>query len=85
MSTDRLRPSDRQILAYLDENPPEYVPLIATRLGLPLGHANERMASLVEREYVTPVTNECIYTLTDAGAERLADATCRQSSGVADD
>jgi len=85
MSTDRLRPADRRILAYLDENPPEYVPLIATRLGLPLGHATERMEALVEQEYVTPVTNECIYTLTDAGAERLADAAHGQSSSVADD
>jgi DNA-binding IclR family transcriptional regulator len=85
MSTDRLRPADRRILAYLDENPPEYVPLIATRLGLPLGHANERMEALVEQEYVTPVTNECVYTLTDAGAERLADGASGQSSSVADD
>jgi len=85
MSTNRLRPADRQILAYLDQHPPEYVPLIATRLGLPLGHATERTKSLVERGYVTEVTNECIYTLTDAGAERLADAFGRQSSSVADD
>lgn len=85
MSTDRLRPADRQILAYLEENPPEYVPLIATRLGLPLGHANERMEALVEQGYATPVTNECVYTLTDAGAERLADVARGQSSGVADD
>lgn len=85
MSRNRLRPADRRILAFLDENPPEYVPLIATRLGLPLGHANERMESLVERGYATPVTNECVYTLTDAGAERLADAAREQSSGVADD
>lgn len=85
MSTDRLRPADRQMLAYLDENPPEYVPLIATRLGLPLGHADDRMESLVERGYATPVTNECVYTLTEAGAERLADAAGEQSSGLADD
>lgn len=85
MGSDRLRPADQQILAYLDEHPPEYVPLIATRLGLPLGHATERMESLVDRGYVTPVTNECVYTLTDAGAERLADAAAATSSGVADD
>lgn len=86
MSSNRLRPADRQILAYLDENPPEYIPLMATRLGLPLGHANERTASLVERGLVAPVTNECIYRLTEKGAERLADAAAHSSeSSVADD
>ncbi|MFC7177390.1 winged helix-turn-helix domain-containing protein [Halosegnis marinus] len=85
MSTNRLRPADRQLLAYLDDNPPEYVPLMATRLGLPLGHANDRVAALVERGYVRPVTNECIYRLTDDGRERLADAAADREPGLADD
>lgn len=77
MSADRLRPSDRRILTYLDEHRPEYIPIIATRLGLPLGHADDRVESLVERGYVTAVTNECLYELTAAGERRLAEADTR--------
>ncbi|MFB6118328.1 helix-turn-helix domain-containing protein [Halosegnis sp.] len=71
MADDSLRPADRRILSYLAEHPPEYVPLIATRLGLPLGHADGRVEALAERGYVQPVTNECIYGLTPAGEQRL--------------
>jgi DNA-binding IclR family transcriptional regulator len=87
VGTNTLRPADREILRYLAENPPEYVPLMATRLGLPLGHANERTASLVDRGLVEPVTNECIYRLTAAGEQRLQEATAdaETASEVADD
>lgn len=85
VSTNRLRPADREILRYLAENPPEYVPLIATRLGLPLGHANDRTAALVERGFVQPVTNECIYRLTEAGERRLREAMAETNTEVADD
>lgn len=85
MSSTRLRPADRQLLAYLEDNPPEYVPLMANRLGLPLGHAVDRVDSLVERGYVCAVTNECIYGLTDAGRERLGDAAADREAGFADD
>lgn len=85
MGTDTLRPADREILRYLAKNPPEYVPLMATRLGLPLGHANDRTAALVERGFVEQVTNECIYRLTEAGERRLQEATAEPSTEVADD
>jgi DNA-binding MarR family transcriptional regulator len=85
VGTNTLRPADREILRYLAEHPPEYVPLMATRLGLPLGHANDRTASLVERGLVEPVTNECIYRLTPAGERRLREATAETSAELADD
>lgn len=85
VGTNTLRPADREILRYLAANPPEYVPLMATRLGLPLGHANDRTAALVERELVEPVTNECVYRLTEAGERRLQEATAETKAEVADD
>lgn len=81
MSADRLRPSDGRILRYLDEHAPEYVPPIATRLGLPLGHATGRVESLVERGYLAAVTKECIYGITEAGERTLAET--RQDAGTA--
>lgn len=85
VGTNTLRPADREILRYLAENPPEYVPLMATRLGLPLGHANDRTAALVERGLVRPVTNECIYRITEAGERRLREATTGTNAELADD
>lgn len=71
MSSDRLRPADRRILEYLDSNPPDYVALIANRLGMPTGYTTQRRDVLVERGLIEPVTNEAIYTLTERGERYL--------------
>lgn len=73
VSSDGLRPADRRILEYLDSNPPDYIPLIANRLGLPLGYANDRRDVLVEQGMMRPVTNEAIYQLTEQGEQYLAE------------
>lgn len=71
MPPHELRPADERILEYLGAHPPEYIPLIANRLGMPLGYAQRRCERLVERGLMEPVTNEAIYRLTDRGARVL--------------
>lgn len=80
MSTDSLRPADRRILEYLRENPPEYIPLIANRLGMNLSYAERRCEILVERELMKPVTNEAIYRLTERGAQYLTEEVAAQAA-----
>jgi len=63
---------DRRILAYLDANLPEYVPLVANRLGVHLDFAETRFERLVDEGMFTAVTNESIYTITDRGRAVLA-------------
>lgn len=67
-----MHPADRRILEYLGEHPPDYVPLVANRLGLNLSHAERRVEVLVDRGLVEPVTEESIYGLTDRGEVLLA-------------
>ncbi|WP_435197256.1 winged helix-turn-helix domain-containing protein [Natronomonas sp. EA1] len=72
MDPHELRPADERILEYLGNNPPEYIPLIANRLGMPNGYAKRRCELLIDRGLMEPVTNEAIYRLTDRGARVLA-------------
>jgi DNA-binding Lrp family transcriptional regulator len=71
MEPEDLRPVDRRILQQLDEHGPEYVPLVATRLGLPLGYAERRFERLAEAGLLEPVTNEVVYHPTDEGRQYL--------------
>ena len=75
MEPNGLRSVDVSILEYLERHPPEYVPLVANRLGVHLGYAERRFATLIEQEMVTAVTNESIYTITDRGRAVLDPAT----------
>lgn len=72
MRPDWIRTADERMLRYLDENPPDYVPLMASRLNVHLEYAERRVALLVEHGLVRPVTNERIYTITDRGRRALA-------------
>jgi predicted transcriptional regulator len=54
-------------------HPPDYIPLVASRLGIHLRYANRRVAVLVEHGFVRPVTNESIYTITDHGRSAIAE------------
>lgn len=71
MEPEDLRPVDRRILQQLDQHGPEYVPLVATRLGLPLGYAERRFERLGEAGLLEPVTNEVVYHLTEEGQHHL--------------
>ncbi|MEF8777603.1 MAG: hypothetical protein V5A36_01695 [Natronomonas sp.] len=75
MSTtpDPLHPADERILSYLSEHPPDYVPIVANRLGMHLRYVERRVDILVDRELLQPVTGEVIYTATEKGERWLAD------------
>jgi DNA-binding MarR family transcriptional regulator len=72
MPAEPLRSVDVRILEYLRDRPPEYVPLVANRLGVHLGYAEGRFDHLVERGLVRAVTNESTYTVTEAGRSAIA-------------
>jgi DNA-binding MarR family transcriptional regulator len=75
-------PADERILQHLVEHPPDYVPLVANRLGMHLGYVERRVDLLVERGLLEPVSGEVIYAVTDDGATYLAE---RASHATADD
>lgn len=66
-------PADERILGYLQENPPDYVPLIANRLGMHLGYVERRVDTLVEKGLLEPVTGEEIYAVTERGEQYLGE------------
>lgn len=72
MGSQTLLPADERILEYLAEHPPDYVPLIANRLGMHLGFVERRRDVLVDLGFVEPVTNESIYGITERGERYLA-------------
>lgn len=72
MASEYLRETDKRVLEYLDDHPPDYIPLIANRLGIHLGYAERRCELLVEFGLIEPVTNERIYGLTERGRRYLA-------------
>jgi DNA-binding MarR family transcriptional regulator len=80
-SPEWTHPADERILQYLDENPPDYVPLIANRLGMHLGYVEKRVETLVKHGLVEPVTGEEIYAVTSRGEEYLADDTAAIAAG----
>lgn len=65
-------PVDERILAYYRDNPPEYVPLVANRLGIHVRYAERRVEFLVEQELLRAVSHEVVYTITDEGEQALA-------------
>lgn len=83
-SPEWTHPADERILRYLSEHPPDYVPLIANRLGMHLGYVEGRVETLVEQEMVEPVSGESIYAVTDRG-ERFLSEECVATSAEGDD
>lgn len=82
MQPEDLRPADRRILAQMAEHAPEYVPLVANRLGLPLGYAERRCYRLLEAGLLEAVTNEVVYRPTAEGRRVLA---ATETTGTAAD
>lgn len=66
-------PADERILRHLKDNPPDYVPIIANRLGMHLGYVESRVDTLVEYGLLEPVTGEVIYAVTDRGERYLSE------------
>ena len=64
--------ADTAILEDLGRSQPDYLPLVANRIGMHLDYVDGRCERLVERGLVTRVTGEAVYRLTDRGEEYLA-------------
>lgn len=84
-SPEWMHPSDERILRYLEENPPDYVPLIANRLGMHLGYVERRVDALVDHGLVEPVSGESIYATTDRGERYVSDESMAAAADGVDD
>ncbi|WP_227377435.1 hypothetical protein [Haladaptatus halobius] len=69
---DWMRPVDIDILAALQRTQPEYIPILANRLGMHLPYIERRCELLVDHELITAVTGEVVYRLTSDGESLLA-------------
>lgn len=65
-------PADERILEFFEESPPEYVPIVANRLGIHVRYAERRVERLVDQGLLEPVSNEVVYTTTEAGGRVVA-------------
>lgn len=84
-SPDWTHPADERILRYLTEHPPDYVPLIANRLGMHLEYVERRVETLVEHGLVEPITGEAIYDVTERGEGYLAEESVPVAADGDDD
>jgi DNA-binding IclR family transcriptional regulator len=66
-----MRPADEEILRALHESRPDYLALVANRLGMHLGYVERRCAVLVKEELVEAVSGEAVYRTTDLGERYL--------------
>lgn len=67
-----MRTADEKILRQLREERPDYLPLVANRLGMHLGYVERRCAVLVDHELVEQVSAEGVYRTTDLGEQYLS-------------
>lgn len=67
-----LHAADRAILEDFRREQPDYIPLVANRLGMHLSYVETRCERLVEFELLETVTNEVVYAVTDRGEAYLA-------------
>jgi DNA-binding MarR family transcriptional regulator len=84
-SSEWMHPADDRILRYLEEHPPDYVPLIANRLGMHLGYVERRVDALVDHGLVEPISGESIYAVTDRGERYVADERMATAADGDDD
>ncbi|NHN59432.1 MULTISPECIES: DUF2250 domain-containing protein [Halorussus] len=69
---DWMHSADTAILEYFQRSQPEYIPLVANRLGMHLDYVDGRCQCLVEYGLLEQVTGEAVYQLTDRGEGYLA-------------
>jgi len=67
-----MRPADEEILSALYESRPDYLALVANRLGMHLGYVERRCDVLVDEGLVEAVTGEAVYRTTELGERYLA-------------
>lgn len=66
-----MRAVDTFILQDLLNEQPDYIPLVANRLGLHLAYVESRCDLLIEYDLIQPVTDELVYTVTARGEAYL--------------
>ncbi|WP_458190177.1 winged helix-turn-helix domain-containing protein [Haladaptatus sp. NG-WS-4] len=70
---DWMRPVDVKILVSFKRMQPEYIPLVANRLGIHLSYAERRCELLTDHALIAPVTEEAVYRVTDRGEALLTE------------
>ena len=68
-----MRPADERILRQLCEERPDYLALVANRLGMHVRYVERRCGVLVDRGLVEPVSGEVVYRTTERGEQVLAE------------
>ncbi|WP_227356658.1 hypothetical protein [Haladaptatus salinisoli] len=74
---DWMRPVDVDILVALQRTQPEYIPILANRMGMHLPYVERRCELLADGELITAVTGEVVYRLTSDGEALLAAESSR--------
>jgi DNA-binding IclR family transcriptional regulator len=77
-----MQPADEDILRHLCAERPDYLALVANRLGMHLGYVERRCDVLVEHGLVEPVSGEVVYRTTELGEQVLAGEVDATSLGV---
>ena len=78
-----MRAADEDILRHLREERPDYLALVANRLGMHLGYVERRTEVLVEHGLVEQVSEEVVYRTTELGEQYLAGEIDDSSLGLA--
>ena len=76
---DWMRPVDVKILVSFQRAQPEYIPLVANRLGIHLSYAERRCDLLSEHALITSVTEEAVYRVTDQGEALITEVQQKKS------
>jgi hypothetical protein len=66
-----MQTADDAILEDLHREQPEYIPLVANRLGMHVTYVETRCDLLTDYGLLKPVTDEVIYAVTDRGEAYL--------------
>lgn len=67
----RMHEADEAILEDLLREQPDYIPLVANRLGMHVTYVEKRCDLLTEYDLIRTVTNEVVYAVTDRGEAYL--------------
>lgn len=67
-----MRSADEQILSQLCAERPDYLALVANRLGMHVDYVERRCDVLVEHGLVEPISGEVVYRTTELGEQFLA-------------
>lgn len=67
-----MRSTDDAILEDFHREQPDYIPLVANRLGMHLDYVDKRCQRFVEHGLLKQVTGEAVYRVTERGERYLA-------------